>query len=56
MIPIPGTTKLPRLEESMGAAGIQLTTDDLREIKSAASKARVDGARYPEQLEKLTGR
>jgi aryl-alcohol dehydrogenase-like predicted oxidoreductase len=56
IVPIPGTTKLHRLDENLGAANVQLTPDDLREIESAASKIKVEGARYPEQLEKLTGR
>jgi aryl-alcohol dehydrogenase-like predicted oxidoreductase len=56
IVPIPGTTKLTRLEENIGAAAIQLTPDDLREIESAASKIAVQGARYPEKLEQLTGR
>ncbi len=56
IVPIPGTTKLPRLEENIGAAGIELTSDDLREIDRAASQITVHGARYPEQLEQLTGR
>src|SRR5207253_482546 len=56
IVPIPGTTKLHRLEENIGAAAIELTADDLREIDSAASKITVHGARYPEPLEKLTGR
>ena len=56
IVPIPGTTKLNRLEENIGAAAIQLTSDDLREIDSAASKITVQGARYPEDLAKLTGR
>ncbi|UQA54879.1 aldo/keto reductase [Polyangium aurulentum] len=55
MVPIPGTTKLHRLEENIGAASVELTTDDLREIESAASKITVHGARYPEHLEKKTG-
>ncbi len=53
--PIPGTTKLNRLEENTGAASIKLTSDDLREIESAASKITVQGARYPEHLERMTG-
>jgi len=53
--PIPGTTKLARLEENIGAAAIRLTADDLREIESAASHITIQGARYPEQLEKRTG-
>jgi len=56
IVPIPGTTKLKRLEENIGAAAIELTTDDLREIESAASKIKVQGARYPEHLEQLAGR
>ena len=56
IVPIPGTTKVNRLDENIGAAAIELTSDDLREIDSAASKIRVEGARYPEQLEQMTGR
>ena len=56
IVPIPGTTKLQRLEENIAASSVELTADDLREIESAASKITVQGARYPEQLEKLTGR
>ena len=56
IVPIPGTTKLPRLEENIGAVSIELTANDLREIESASSKIKVQGARYPEQLEQLTGR
>ena len=56
IVPIPGTTKLPRLEENIGAANIELTPDDLREIDSAASKITVEGARYPEELERMTYR
>jgi aryl-alcohol dehydrogenase-like predicted oxidoreductase len=55
IVPIPGTTKLSRLEENIGAAAIQLTTDDLHEIESAASKITVQGARYPEELQRMTG-
>src|SRR5271157_3224528 len=55
MAPIPGTTKLDRLDENIGAAAIELTADDLRDIDSAASKIKVEGARYPEKLEKMTG-
>jgi aryl-alcohol dehydrogenase-like predicted oxidoreductase len=55
IVPIPGTTKLNRLEENIGAVAIQLTSDDLREIESASSKITVEGARYPERLEKMTG-
>ncbi|HZZ44850.1 MAG TPA: aldo/keto reductase [Tepidisphaeraceae bacterium] len=56
MVPIPGTTKLHRLEENIGAVEIELTAEDLREIDSAASKITVQGARYPEKLEQMTGR
>src|SRR6058998_2877356 len=56
IVPIPGTTKLKRLEENIGAAVIELTPDDLREIDTAASKITVHGARYPERLEAMTGR
>ena len=56
IVPIPGTTKLQRLDENIGAAAIELTSEDLRDINSAASKITVQGARYPENLEKLTGR
>jgi aryl-alcohol dehydrogenase-like predicted oxidoreductase len=56
IVPIPGTTKLHRLEENIGAVAVELTPDDLREIESAASKITVQGARYPEKLEKMTGR
>jgi aryl-alcohol dehydrogenase-like predicted oxidoreductase len=56
IVPIPGTTKLHRLEENIGAVDIELTPDDLREIDSAASKITVQGARYPEKLEQMTGR
>jgi aryl-alcohol dehydrogenase-like predicted oxidoreductase len=55
IVPIPGTTKLNRLEENIGAVAIELTADDLRDIDSAASKIKVEGARYPEKLEKMTG-
>ncbi len=56
IVPIPGTTKLKRLEENIGASSIALTPDDLREIESSASKIKVQGARYPEHLEQLAGR
>ncbi len=56
IVPIPGTTKLHRLEENIGAAGIALTPDDLREIESAASKITVQGARYPEHIEQMSNR
>jgi len=55
IVPIPGTTKLNRLEENIGAAAVELTPDDLRDIEGAASKIKVEGARYPERLEKMTG-
>lgn len=56
MVPIPGTTKLHRLEENIGAAGVELSPEDLRQIDSAASMIAVQGARYPEELQKLVGR
>jgi aryl-alcohol dehydrogenase-like predicted oxidoreductase len=55
IVPIPGTTKLNRLEENIGAVAVDLTPDDLREIESAASQIAVEGARYPEAIEKMTG-
>ena len=55
IVPIPGTTKLNRLDENIGAVSVELTPDDLREIDSAASKIEVQGARYPEELERRTG-
>lgn len=56
IVPIPGTTKLHRLEENMGAISIELTPDELRDIEVTASKITVQGARYPEKLEQMTGR
>ena len=56
IVPIPGTTKVLRLEENLGAVDIKLTADDLHEIDSAASKIKVEGARYPEHLQKMVGR
>ena len=56
IVPIPGTTKLKRLEENIGAAEIELTSDDLRDIESATSKIDVARDRYPEKLEQMTGR
>jgi len=56
IVPIPGTTKLHRLDENIGAAAVELTSGDLREIDSAAAKIAVQGARYPENLEQMTGR
>jgi aryl-alcohol dehydrogenase-like predicted oxidoreductase len=55
IVPIPGTTKPQRLEENIGAPAIELTGDDLREIETAASRIIVQGARYPEKLEQMTG-
>jgi aryl-alcohol dehydrogenase-like predicted oxidoreductase len=55
IVPIPGTTKLHRLEENMAAADIELTPQDLQQIDEAASKIRIEGNRYPEALEKMTG-
>ncbi|WP_341530960.1 aldo/keto reductase [Nostoc sp. UHCC 0302] len=56
IVPIPGTTKLHRLDENIGAVSVELTPDDLRDIDDAASKITVQGARYPEKLEQMTGR
>jgi aryl-alcohol dehydrogenase-like predicted oxidoreductase len=56
IVPIPGTTKLHRLEENIAAVDVELTPDDLRELESAASKIPVQGARYPEEMQKLVGR
>ena len=56
IVPIPGTTKLQRLEENIGAVAVELTTDDVREIESAASKITVQGARYPEHIEQMSNR
>ena len=56
LVPIPGTTKLHRLDENIGAIAVELTSEDLREINSAASKITVQGARYPDNLEEMTGR
>jgi aryl-alcohol dehydrogenase-like predicted oxidoreductase len=56
IVPIPGTTKLHRLEENIAAAAVELTSDDLREIESAASKITVQGARYPEHIERMSNR
>src|SRR5262249_42769958 len=55
IVPIPGTTKLDRLKENLGAAAVELTPGDLHEIDEAASKIQVQGARYPEHIEQLTG-
>ena len=56
IVPIPGTRKLERLDENLGAVAVELTSEDLREVGGAASKITVQGARYPEKLEKMTGR
>jgi len=56
IVPIPGTTKLHRLDENLGSASLELTSNDIREIESAASKITVQGARYPEHLQRLVGR
>ena len=56
IVPIPGTTKLHRLEENIGSAAITLSCTDLRQIDEAASKIAVQGARYPDELQKLVGR
>jgi aryl-alcohol dehydrogenase-like predicted oxidoreductase len=56
IVPIPGTTKLNRLEENLGAVAVELTPDDLREIESASSRITIQGARYPESVERMTGR
>ena len=56
IVPIPGTRRLERLDENIGAVAVDLTTDDLRDIESAAAQITVQGARYPEELERLTGR
>jgi aryl-alcohol dehydrogenase-like predicted oxidoreductase len=56
IVPIPGTTKLHRLEENLGAAAVELTADDLREIETAVSRITVQGARYPEHMERMSGR
>jgi len=55
IVPIPGTTKLHRLDENLGALTVDLTADDLHEIGNAAEKVRIEGARYPEAIEKMTG-
>ncbi|MDE3186790.1 MAG: aldo/keto reductase [Acidobacteriota bacterium] len=55
IVPIPGTTKLSRLDENIGALAIELSADDLQQIESAAAKIKVEGDRYPEHIEKMTG-
>lgn len=56
MVPIPGTTKLHRLEENLAAVNVELSPEDLRGLETAASKIAVQGARYPEELQKMVGR
>ena len=56
IVPIPGTTKLHRLDENIGALAVELAPDDLRDIETAASRITVQGTRYPEKLEQMTGR
>jgi aryl-alcohol dehydrogenase-like predicted oxidoreductase len=56
MAPIPGTTKLHRLAENLGAANVELTANDLRQLGEATSKINIRGARYPEHLQKMVGR
>jgi aryl-alcohol dehydrogenase-like predicted oxidoreductase len=56
IVPIPGTTKQARLEENLGAVEIELTAGDLEELESAAAQVKIEGDRYPEALEQLTGR
>jgi aryl-alcohol dehydrogenase-like predicted oxidoreductase len=56
MVPIPGTTKIERLDENLGALSVELTPNDLREINDAAAKIPVQGARYPERLELMTNK
>jgi aryl-alcohol dehydrogenase-like predicted oxidoreductase len=55
IVPIPGTTKLSRLDENIGSVTIKLTSDDLREIDTAAAKITIEGDRYPERLQRMTG-
>lgn len=54
-MPIPGTTKLARMQENLGAAAAELTVDDLRQIEDVAAKITIQGARYPEELDRMTG-
>ena len=56
IVPIPGTTKLHRLEENIGAVNLEMSPDELRELETAASRIAVQGARYPEELQKMVGR
>jgi aryl-alcohol dehydrogenase-like predicted oxidoreductase len=55
IVPIPGTTKLHRLEENIGSVSVELSADDLEQIEDAAAEIKVQGARYPEHIEKMTG-
>jgi aryl-alcohol dehydrogenase-like predicted oxidoreductase len=55
IVPIPGTTKLHRLEENIGSVSVELSADDLEQIEDAAAEIKVQGARYPEYIEKMTG-
>jgi aryl-alcohol dehydrogenase-like predicted oxidoreductase len=56
IVPIPGTTKLHRLQENIGGADVELSADDLRKLDEATAKINIQGARYPEQLQKMVGR
>jgi len=56
IVPIPGTTKLHRLEENLGALNVRLSPEEIRQLETAASKIPVQGARYPEELQKMVGR
>jgi aryl-alcohol dehydrogenase-like predicted oxidoreductase len=56
MVPIPGTTKLARLDENIGSLSVELTPEDLRDINSAASQITIEGARYPEHFQSLVNR
>ena len=56
IVPIPGTKKLERLDENLGAVAVELTADDLREITETSSKIKIQGGRYPENLQKMTGK
>jgi aryl-alcohol dehydrogenase-like predicted oxidoreductase len=56
IVPIPGTTKMTRMEENIGAADVELTADDLKQIQDATSKLSLEGARLPEAMLKMTGR
>ncbi len=56
IVPIPGSRKLERLEENIGAVGVELTSDDLQDIETVIARMTIQGARYPDSMEKLTGR